>query len=146
MNSLIKNKPGISKFILQVFLLSGFLVTGVALAADKYRVSVEVFSLGELIAQPVMIVREDETTSGTYSVPGKAQYKFVILIRPAADGQVWASLQFTSGKIELQPNLLVDINKQTAVTIDKTRLTLLIEEELDADGTDQIRASKTDDP
>jgi len=119
------------KVFFKVLLLLGVSVTGSAFAANQYRVSAQVFSLGELIAQPVMVLEEGETASVSYSMPGEAQYKFVVLIRPAADDQVSISLQFSSGKINLQPNLLVEINKQTSVTIDKTRMTLLVQRESD---------------
>ena len=119
------------KVFLKVLLLLGVSVAGSAFAADQYRVSAQVFSLGELIAQPVMVIEEGKTASVSYSVAGEAQYKFVVLIRPAADDQVWVSLQFSSGKIHLQPNLLVEINKQTSITIDKTRMTLLVQRESD---------------
>jgi len=117
------------KIYLQILLLFGVSVTASVFASDKYRVSLQVFSLGELIAQPVMVVEEGQTTSGSYSMPGEVQYKFVVLIRPVTDEQVSVSMQFSSGKTELQPNLLVDLNKQTAVTIDKTRLNLLVQKE-----------------
>jgi len=120
------------RMLLQILLVFGLLVSGNIFASDKYRVSLQVFSLGELVAQPVMVVEEDQTSSGSYSMPGEAQYKFVVLIRPASDDQVWVSMQFSSGKIDLQPNLLVDLNKQTAVTIDKTRLNLLVQKEPDS--------------
>jgi len=119
------------KVFLKVLLLLGISVTGSTFAANQYRVSAQVFSLGELIAQPVMVIEEGKTASVSYSMPGEAQYKFVVLIRPAADDQVSISLQFSSGKINLQPNLLVEINKQTSVTIDKTRMTLLVQRESD---------------
>ena len=96
-------------------------------AADKYRVSMQVFHFGEMIAQPVMDVEEGETAGGTYSVPGKSQYKIVVLLRPSGDDQVFASIQFTSGNIDVQPNILVDIGKKTETTIDNVRLNLLIQ-------------------
>ena len=78
-----------------------------------------------------------ETTAGTYSGEGEAQYKIVVLLRPVADGQVYVSMQFTSGKIDIQPNLLADIGKPRSATIKKVRINLLVEE---------IRAEKPEDP
>lgn len=98
-----------------------------ALAEGTYRVTVEVFSLGELIGNPMMVVEEGKTTAGNYSEANSAQYKFVVLVREAGDDQVSISLQFSSGKINLQPNLLVDLSKQASVTIKKTRMTVLVE-------------------
>ena len=68
----------------------------------------------------------DKTTGGTFSVTGERQYTFVILVRPMSETQVSVSLQFSSGKINIQPNLLVDIGKEATTTIDKIRLKLLV--------------------
>ena len=115
------------KVNLAVLLLMGLMVSSNGFAAEIYRVSAQVYRLGELIANPVMLVEEGETSGGTVSIPGEAQYRFVVLVRPAADDQVSISLEWTSGKITLQPNLLVDIDKETSVTIDKSRIVLLVE-------------------
>ena len=64
--------------------------------------------------------------------PGEAQYKFVVLVRPAADGEVFISMQFSSGKIDIQPNLLVKLGEEASATIDKIRLTLLVQELMDS--------------
>lgn len=117
------------KKIFQILLLLGLSLTANVFAAEKFRVFANVYSLGELIAQPVMIVEEGKTTSASYSVPGQAQYKFIVLIRPTADEEVSVSLQFTSGNITIQPNLLVVLNQQTAVTVEKVRMVLLVERE-----------------
>ena len=117
------------KIYLQILLFLGILVTASAFASDKYRVSLQVYSLDELIAQPVMIAEEGKTGSVSYSMPGEAQYVSSVLIRPTSDDQVSVSLQFVSGKIDIQSSLLVDLNKQTAVTIDKTRINLLVQKE-----------------
>ena len=116
------------RFSLVAFLLAllGLSFTGSVLAAEKYRVSAQVFHLGELIAQPVIEVEVGKTTGGQYSVPGESQYTFVVLVRPAAENMVFISLQFSSGKLNIQPNLLVDIDKQTSATIDKVRMVLLV--------------------
>ena len=104
----------------------GLLVTSSVFGADRYRVAAQFFHLGELIAQPVIDVEEGETIGGTYSVAGQGEFTFVVLVRPASDDEVFVSLQFTSGKIKIQPNLLVSVGKETSATIDKVRLTLLV--------------------
>jgi heat shock protein HslJ len=129
MNPEIYKRPLTLKAFLPVLLVLGVALNGNVFATEMYRVSAQIFRLGELIGSPVMLVEEGETTGGTYSAPGEAQYRFVVLIRPVADDQVSASLEFTSGKITIQPNLLVDINKETSVTIDETRMVLLVERE-----------------
>jgi hypothetical protein len=104
----------------------GLSTTSNVFAADRYRVTTQVFHLGEVIAQPVIDVEVGKTLGGTYSVPGQAQYKIVVLIRPAAKDAVFVSMQFSSGKVNIQPNLLIDLGKETSVTIDKVRLNLLV--------------------
>ena len=96
-------------------------------AAERYLVKAQFYHLGELIGKPVMEVEIGETTAGEFSEPGKAQYKIVVLLRPIADGQVYASLQFTSGKLNIQPNLLADIGQPVSATIKKVRMYLLVE-------------------
>ena len=106
----------------------GLSATSNVFAADRYRVTTQVFHLGEVIAQPVIDVEVGKTFGGTYSVPGEAQYKFVVLVKPAADGEVFISMQFSSGKIDIQPNLLVNIGEEATATIDKVRLSLLVQD------------------
>lgn len=112
---------------LLTLLLLGLLMSSNTFAGDMYRVSAQVIRLGQVIAQPLMIVEEGQTTGATYTAPDKISYKFVVLVRAAGDDQVSISLQYTSGNVHLQPNLLVDIDKPAAVTIDKTRMTILVE-------------------
>ena len=108
-------------------------MTSNVFAADKYRVSAQVFHLGEMIAQPVIDVVEGETTGGTYTVPGESRYTFVVLVRPIAENKVTVSMQFSSGKIDIQPNLVVDIGQETSATIDKIRLNLLVQNIVESD-------------
>jgi hypothetical protein len=111
----------------------GFSMTSSVFAADRYRVSAQVFHLGEMVAQPVIDVAEGETTGGTYSGSGGSRYTFVVLVRPIADDKVSVSLQFSSGKIDIQPNLVVDIGHETSATIDKIRLNLLVQSIVESD-------------
>jgi hypothetical protein len=114
-----------------IFILVSCLVlsmTSHVLAADMYRVSAQFFHLGELIGAPMMEVEEGETSAGEYSVEGEGHYKIVVLVRPIADGRVYVSMQFSSGKLDIQPNLLVDIGQPRSATIKKVRLNLLVEE------------------
>jgi hypothetical protein len=107
------------KVTIMLVMLLGFSMTSNVFAADRYRVSTQVFHLGEMIAQPVIDVVEGKTTGGTYSVPGESRYTFVVLVRPIANDKVSVSMQFSSGKIDIQPNLVVDIGQETSATIDK---------------------------
>jgi hypothetical protein len=126
------------KVTLVLVILIGFSMASSVFGAERYRVSTQVFHLGEMIAQPVIDVEPGKTTGGTYSVPGESQYTFVVLVRPMTDDTVSVSMQFSSGKIEIQPNLLVDIGKETSVTIDKVRLNLLVQSIVESDQPVQI--------
>ena len=75
----------------------------------------------------MMEVEEGETAAGEYSVEGSGHYKIVVLVRPATDGQVSISLQYSSGNLNIQPNLMVDIGQPTSATIKKVRMNLLVE-------------------
>ena len=112
-------------------------MAGNVLAADRYRVSAWFYHLGELIGKPMLEVEVGETTVGTYSAKGEAEYKIVVLLRPVADGQVYVSMQFSSGEIDIQPNLMADIGTPRSATIEKIRMELLVEE---------IKAEKLDIP
>lgn len=103
-------------------------MTSNGFAADRYRVSAQFFHLGELIGKPMMEVALGETAVGEYSAEGEGHYKIVVLVRPVADDQVYVSMQFSSGKIDIQPNLLADIGKPRSATIEKIRMNLLVEE------------------
>ena len=111
-------------------LILGLAVLGASsvFAADRYRVSSQFFHLGELIAKPMMEVEVGETTAGTFSDEGEGHYKIVVLVRPVADDEVYVSMQFSSGKINIQPNLLADIGQPRSATIKKIRMNLLVEE------------------
>ena len=128
-------RPSLTPFLLT---LLGLSFSGCVLAAERYVVGAQVFHLGEVIGQPVIEVEAGKTIGGHYMVPGERQYKFVVLVRPAADNQVFISLQFSSGKLNIQPNLLVDIDKQTSVTIDKIRLELLVKNVVKSQQSEQI--------
>jgi hypothetical protein len=121
-------KTGLSRLnaILLLVMVLALLTSGTAFGAGKYQVFMQFYHLGELIAKPAIEVEEDKTTAGTVAQPGKSQYKIVVMVRPAAKDKVFVSLQFSSGKIDIQPNLLVDIGEQTPATVDKVRLNILI--------------------
>ncbi len=105
-----------------------FSISGSVFGADRYRVSTQVFHLGEMIAQPVIDVVAGKTTGGKYSVQGESEYTLVVLLRPVATEKVSVSMQFSSGKINIQPNLLVNIGEETSAAIDKTLLKLMVQE------------------
>lgn len=130
--------------LLATTLLLGFVFSGQVFAAEKYQVSTQFISLGEVIANPTLVVTEGETLGGTYSVEGDAEYKIVILLRRAADEEVSISLQFTSGNINIQPNLLVELDKEISRTIDdKILMKLLVRKVPEEDKGTQTVASKT---
>jgi len=97
-------------------------------AAQMYRVSAQFSHLGESVGKPMMEVEVGEKTVGEYSVEGRNQYKFVVLVKPVANGQVYVSFQFSSGQIDIQPNLMVDLGKTRKATIEKVLMKLVVEE------------------
>lgn len=110
----------------------GLALSNHVLASEVYRVEARFFHLGELIAAPAIDVRSNETTSASYSEPGKSQYKFVVLVRPSGENGVSVSMQFSSGKINIQPNLLLELGEETSATIDKVRLKVKVQKVINA--------------
>ena len=121
------------KLVLVLAMVLGFSMSSSVFGADRYRVSTQVFHLGEMIAQPVIDVVAGETSGGKYSVSGESEYTFVVLVRPMAVDKVSVSMQFSSGKINIQPNLLVNIGEETSATIDKILLKLMVQEIVEPD-------------
>ena len=115
------------KLTLMLTMLVALSVTCDVFAAQRYLVKAQFYHLGELVGKPMLEVEVGETVSGEFSEPGKAQYKIVVLVRPVADGQVYVSMQFSSGKLEIQPNLMADIGIPRSATIKKVRMNLLVE-------------------
>jgi len=103
-------------------------VSGNVFAASAYRISTQFFHLGELIGEPVLELEEGETAAGTYTSESFGQYTIAVLLHPVAENQLYVSMQFSSGKIDIQPNLMVDIGQPRSATVDKIRLNLLVEE------------------
>lgn len=126
-NAMNKSKEIKTRTFLVSILLLSMMLSGSAFASDIYRVSAQFYHLGELIAAPQFNVRGDETTSASYSKPGESQYKFVVLVRPQAVGEAYVSMQFSSGKINIQPDLMVKLGEETSATINKLRLTILVQ-------------------
>ena len=116
------------KLVLLLAIAFALSITSNCFAADRYRVSAQFFHLGELIGKPMMEVEMGETTAGEYSAEGYGHYKIVVLLRPVVEDQVYVSMQFSSGKIDIQPNLIADIGKPRSATIKKIRMNLLVEE------------------
>jgi hypothetical protein len=119
---------GKRKSLLATILVLLFLTAGNAFAADTYLVSARFFHLGQLIGQSILAVEEGITAAGSWSQRGWGQYTVAALVRPVADGQVYVSLQFASGNVAIQPNLLVDIGRPSSFTIKKVRVELLVED------------------
>jgi len=130
---------GMRKSFLVATAVLSMLAAGNGFAADKYRVSARFFHLGELIGNPVLEVSEGVTAAGSWSPRGWGHYNVAALVRPVADGQVYVSLQFSSGNVDIQPNLLVDIGSRSSFTIKKIRMELLVEN-IGAAGTDKAQA------
>ena len=124
----MSNKRLSLKFTLVLTLGLTLTLTANVFAVDKYRVSTQFFHLGELIGKPILELEEGETVAGSYTARGFGQYTIAIVLHPVGEHQLYVSMQFTSGNIDIQPNLLVDIGTPRSATIDKVRLNLLVEE------------------
>ena len=116
------------KAVLMFLVILGLSSNSNAYGAEKYTLSAQVFHLGEMIAQPVLDVVAGETIGVDYSAPGVSRYRFVVLVRPVNDEMVSVSMQFSSGKINIQPNLLVDIGRERTAVVDKVLLKLVVGE------------------
>jgi hypothetical protein len=125
------------KLIPALTMLLALCMTCDVFAGEKYLVKAQFYHLGELIGKPMLEVEEGQTTAGEFSEAGRAQYKIVVLVRPVADGQVYVSMQFSSGKLDIQPNVMADIGKPRSATIKKVRMNLLVE----AVGEDEHQAT-----
>ena len=119
------------RMLLKILLVLGVSANTSAMAAEKYRIAAQIFRLGQIIAESYMVVEEGVTTSGSYSMEDGAQYKFLVLVRPAAANQLSVSMQYTSGNLTVQPNPLVDIDQQTEFVEDQTRIVFMIKREAD---------------
>ena len=115
-----------SKLLLLLVAVAGLFAGASAWAADKYLVLARFVHLGESIANPAIEVEGGQTLGGTYHLPDNRQYKFVALVRPQGEDRAYVSMQFTYGKIDIQPNLMVELGKETQATIDKVSMTLLV--------------------
>lgn len=115
------------KFILQLATALTLSAAGDVFAAPVYRVSAQFFHLGELIGQPILELEEGETAAGSYTAEGFGQYTIAVLLHSVADQQLYVSMQFSSGKIDIQSNLMVDVGQPRSATIDKVRMNLLVE-------------------
>ena len=115
-----------NKAFLCLFLAAGLIWSHGSFASDKYLVHARVFHLGELIAQPVLEVDANETSGGTFTSKAGRQFTIAVLLRPMAEERAYVSMQFSSGSIDIQPNLLVDIGKERSATIKKVRLSLQV--------------------
>ena len=89
-----------------------------AAEAPRYSVGVRVLHLGQVLAAPLMVIEEDQAVAATYQVPGEAHWRYVAKVSPATASQVNLSLEFNSGNIEVQPNLLVELGEPFSTVVD----------------------------
>lgn len=92
-----------------------------------YRVSAQFYHLGELIAAPVLVVEEDQVATVTAGSGGQHRYRYAVRVRSATRDQVQVSVQFDSGALSVQPELLVKLGELAHRTVKPMRMTLLVE-------------------
>lgn len=92
-----------------------------------YRFTAVFTHLGQVIAKPQMDLESGETAAGHYDVPDGASYRIAAKVEPAGNGDVHLSFQFTSGNIDIQPNLLVPLGEPYSTTKGKVAIQLLVE-------------------
>ena len=100
-----------------------------ALAEDEldYRVTFEFTHLGEVIARPQLDLESGETGAGHYTVPDGARYRIAARVEPAGNGEVAVSFQFTSGNVDIQPNVRMALNELFSGTEKKIAYKVFVE-------------------
>ncbi len=122
----LKNNAHLSVIATFLLMFLGLSAPMIASADNMYRVNVKIYHLGELVAQPEMDVIADRTRGGTYKLEDNSQYRFVVLVREQTSEQLYVSLQYSAGKINIQPDLMVKVGEEVSATIDKVRLTMVV--------------------
>ncbi len=108
-----------------LLMLSFALLSTPALAAQKYRVTVSLVHLGEVVAAPVIIAEEGQTTRIYRDDP--PNFTMGVLIQTMDDGQLQVSMDYSSGNLSAQPNLVVPIGEPYQTSTKKVILNLQID-------------------
>lgn len=117
------DRARVAGVIALLVVLFGF--TGPVIAAPKYTVSASLVHLGEVVASPVMVVEEGVTTRIHHGEP--PHFTMAVLIHPMDDEQVQVSLDYSSGNLSAQPNLVVPIGEPYQTSTEKLLLYLQID-------------------
>ena len=92
-----------------------------------YRVTFEFTHLGQVIARPQLDLESGETGAGHYTVPDGARYRIAAKVEPAGNEEVAVSFQFTSGNVDIQPNIRMALNELFTGTEKKVAYKVLVE-------------------
>jgi len=93
-------------------------------AVPQYEIRAAVTHLGEVIAQPLLIVRESETARVHQGDP--PNYTMGLLVRPHDEDEVLLSLDFFSGRIQMQEDLVVPLDEPYQLVTEKLLIDLRV--------------------
>ena len=104
------------------------MVLGVCVEVDlDYCVTFEFTYLGQVIARPQLDLESGEIGAGHYTVPDGARYRIAAKVEPAGNEEVAVSFQFTSGNVDIQPNIRMALNELFTGTEKKVAYKVLVE-------------------
>jgi len=108
---------------LQTSLLIASLVASMASAAtEAYRVSTSIYSQGQLVAAPEMVVEANQMAS--FSVGNDFSYHLKVTPNQGATAAVETSV--TVGDIRLNPSFTVTYGKEATIEVGAQKLTILV--------------------
>lgn len=134
MNTIEHGSAGVARLALMICLMIALAFVGVARPAlaeesappaQKYKVTASMVHLGEVVAAPVIIVEEGITTRIYQGEP--PNYTVGVLIQSSDGDEVQISLDYSSGNLSAQPNLVVPIGEPYQTSTEKMVLNLQVD-------------------
>lgn len=95
--------------------------------AQHYRIQATVTHLGEVVAAPNVILEANRTATVRRTDPTAGNFVMSFLVRPHATGEVSLSFSYSSGKIDVQPNVVIPLGLDYRVTEDKVAFDLRVD-------------------
>lgn len=113
-------------FALVLIVVGGF--PGAAAASEaRYRVESTFIHLGEVVAMPVVELKEGKTARVMKGAgDGAPNYAVAIKVTPATARDVNLSLSYDSGNLSIQPNRVVPLGETYRFTEDKVAVELRV--------------------
>jgi hypothetical protein len=123
LNAKIQHHP----LVLAALVLVIFLVLAVqaAAATPQYFIAAKVTHLGEVVAEPSMQLEENATARVHLESPSHST--MAARIRPANPGEVFLSMDFSSGKLSMQEDLVVPLGQPYRLTTDSLAIDLQVD-------------------